>query len=89
MAIQKRTNAEIPLSAASVYTLLTGTFTAPAGADDTWDTLYFDGAEAAARLWRQHEAYLRAEARRLGIAPSSGIGGRLFFAEACALEHWR
>lgn len=37
-----------------------------------------------ARLWLRHEAFLRAEAQRLGILPSYRVkGGSVFFGESC------
>ena len=44
--------------------------------------LFQSGEEGLSHLWRQHEAFLRAEARRLGIKPKDRARGRpMFFAE--------
>jgi hypothetical protein len=45
--------------------------------------LYEDGDEGIARLWRDHEQYLRSEAMRYGIQPAwdTGDGTLLFYGE--------
>jgi hypothetical protein len=40
-----------------------------AGPSDLVDDVFFEGDRAMVRLWRQHETRLRAQARRLKIAP--------------------
>ena len=45
--------------------------------------LYHGGPPAVARLWRTHEASLRAEAERRGLSGKVGAA-RGFFGEVCA-----
>jgi hypothetical protein len=48
------------------------------GEDDDGAFELFQQRDAGViRLWRRHEAFLRAEAQRLGIRPSWRVGGRL------------
>lgn len=53
--------------------------------DDELFDLFQQNTAGIVRLWREHEAFLRGEARRLGIAPEWTANGRpAFFGEHCA-----
>src|SRR5215471_8453318 len=56
--------------------------------DDEWSEIYWFDADgdAAGRLWRSHEHFLRHEAARRNIAPSFGPGGSMYYGEAVAAE---
>jgi hypothetical protein len=92
MAVRKRitTPAVAPLSPDVVAILLAGWSAKPAGGieseDDGLFDLFSERDEGIARLFREHEAFLRSEASRLGIRPSWHLGGReLFFGEYVGL----
>ncbi len=67
-----------PLSAA-VRAVVLGGWSAGRGIadDDGLFELWAENLPGVARLWREHEVFLRAEAKRLGIEPREP-GGRFF-----------
>jgi hypothetical protein len=91
MAIHKRSTYlnTPPLSPTAVCLLLGGYSCDPAeggpgGFGDAGD-LYFGGDPAFAEAWTQHEAFLRAEAKRRGIEPEyASPRGPMFFGERLA-----
>jgi hypothetical protein len=76
------------LGAAVVAIVLGGwTVKVDAQADDGAFALFEAGTAGVVQLWTQHEGFLRAEARRLGIAPAWTLEGRdVYFGELCAAE---
>jgi hypothetical protein len=91
--MKPRISAATELSPAVIAVLLGGWSAKPvaSGAPTDDDGLFFELFEAneagIIRLWRRHEAFLRAEARRLGIEPAFPLEGRhVYFGELCAAE---
>jgi hypothetical protein len=66
------------LSPRVVETLLGG-WGAHHGVDDELFELYMARHDGIARLWTAHEAFLRAEAVRLGIKPAWRYRGRRYY----------
>jgi hypothetical protein len=62
--------------------------TLPEWERDALFDLWQNREAGCARLWRQHERWLRAEAQRLGITPAWPMRNRRrgFFGEACAAQ---
>jgi len=94
----KNRNQEAPLSPAVVATVLGGWGTTSSlGDDDGLFDLYMSRQTGVVALWAEHEAFLRAEARRLKITPDFEMpdGRVLFFAEfvsrpqAEQMEYWQ
>lgn len=79
MAMIRRREERPPLSEPACRLVLAGDYAAHQGApDDDFDDAFFD----LVGVWRAHEPFLRAEAKRLNIQPQFGPGGTMFYAEA-------
>ncbi len=84
------------LSAGVVGVLLAGWEKSNLAGDDQLFDLFMRRDTGVVALWRQHESFLRGEARRLGIEPDFEMpsGQALFFAEFATLplaeqmEYW-